>query len=116
MQAGEKYLITTDGWFIGPDGETYKAVFGTVHALVESEAALGIRTNRNSTNWYVAIGDMILAGCQVHYAVRADSFSPTPPSAEVDHEGQRHESRCAVTRIYDADASGLRAFAGLQSI
>ena len=117
MKIGEKYLITADNWFFAPDGENYRAVFGTVHALVDSETALGVKTNRNSTKWYVAIGDMIIAGCQVHYAMRADDANLEPSKfadkfAEIDHEGKRMVSENAVTRIYDADASGLSAFKG----
>ncbi len=115
MHIGQKYLITADNWFFAPDGENYRAAFGTVHALVDSEMALGMKTNRNSTNWYVVVGDMILAGCQIHYAVRADQFNPAPSKAEVDHEGRRMISENATSRIYNADASGLAAFAGLQS-
>lgn len=112
MRIGQKYLITADNWFFAPDGESYKAVIGTVHGLIDSESALGIKTNRNSTNWYVAIGDMIIAGCQIHYAIRAENYSRRPPMVEVDYEGKRHVSPGAITRIYNADASGLSVFIG----
>lgn len=112
MQIGQKYLISTDNWFFGPDGENYKAVFGTVHQVVDSEVALGMKTNRNSTNWYVAIGDAIIAGCQIHYAMRADNYNERPVIAEIDHEGKRHPSSNLSSRIYNADRSGLKAFAG----
>jgi hypothetical protein len=107
MNIGQTYLITTDNWFLAPDGEQYSAAFGTVHSVVDSAAVLGIRPNRNSSNWYVAIGDMVIAGCQIHYAIRSDTFSPEPSTAEVDHNGMRHKSMNATTRIYDADESGL---------
>lgn len=106
MQIGQKYLLTTNDWFFAPDGESYKAVFGTVHFIVDSKEALGIATNRNSTNWYVVIGDMIIAGCQVFYAVRTNAYSIKPPTAESEHEGKRIISSCALSRIYDADDSG----------
>lgn len=110
---GHKCLITCDDWFYAPDGRCYKAVFGTVHAIVDAETALGIKTNRNSTNWYVAIGDAIIAGCQIHYAVRTDTYNPEPDDkVEVDHNGERCITRNAVTRIYDADASGLSSYCG----
>ncbi len=113
MQIGQKYLLTTDQWFFAPDGESYRSVFGTVHALVDSEVALGMKTNRNSTNWYVAIGDMIVAGCQIHYAMRANSVNQAPSKhVELDHEGKRTIAENALPRIYDADGSGLNAFAG----
>ncbi|QFQ87340.1 hypothetical protein F8A10_07830 [Paracoccus kondratievae] len=109
IMPGQKYLITTDNWFFAPDGENYRAVWGTVNAVVDAETALGIKTNRNSTNWYVSIGDMIVAGCQIHYAMRADGFDPKAPLAEVEHNGKRLLTKCGMTRIYDADASGLRS-------
>lgn len=67
-----KYLITTDNWFIAPDGKSYRAVWGEVHTMTAAEA-LGIEPNRNSANWMVKVGTeehhIILAGCQIHYAV-----------------------------------------------
>ncbi|MBU2963363.1 hypothetical protein KO516_21555 [Citreicella sp. C3M06] len=114
MQIGQKYLITPDNWFFAPDRENYHAAFGTVHAVVDSEMALGLKTNRNSTNWYVVIGDMIIAGCQIHYAMRADRFNPKPSQAvEIDHDGKRLVTENAITRIYNADASGLTAYVGI---
>lgn len=113
MKIGQKYLINTDAWFFAPDGENYKSVFGTVHAVVDSEAALGVRTNARSTNWYVVVGDMIVAGCQVHYAVRADSVNFTPSSnIELEYQGERRLAKAPLTRIYNADASGLVPFGG----
>lgn len=109
MKTGQKYLISTDDWFIGPDGENYKGAFGTVHDVVDSADALGIRTNARSSNWYVLIGDMLIAGCQIHYATRTDTFNPEPAKAEIDYEGQRKISQNSMTRIYDADQSGLVA-------
>ena len=110
MHIGNTYLITADNWFFAPDGEQYRAVFGTVLAVLDSEAVLGIKPNRNATNWYVAIGDMIVAGCQIHYAMRADTYNAAPSHmVEIDHNGTRHIVSAAVTRIYNADASGLTA-------
>lgn len=67
-----KYLITTDGWFIAPDGKQYCAVWGDVE-IVE-DTFLGVKTNRNSSNWFARIGNannhVIVAGCQIHYAVK----------------------------------------------
>jgi hypothetical protein len=60
IQTGVTYLITTDNWFTAPDGRQYKAVFGTVHGTLNDEAALGI-------------GQLLIAGCQIHYAVRTDT-------------------------------------------
>ena len=105
MKIGDKFLITCDNWFIAPDGEQYRAVFGTVHGVQDSEATLGIKTNAKSTNWYVMIGNMVLAGCQIHYAVRCDDYSDNPPTVECEHDGQYKTSKGAMTRIYNADAA-----------
>lgn len=70
-----KYLITTDNWFYAPDGVCYKAVWGEVIVL-QDDKTLGIKTNIRSTNWYVKVGTdenhVIIAGCQIHYAVKTD--------------------------------------------
>ena len=69
-----KYLITTDAWFIAPDGHSYKAAWGEVE-IVEDKF-LGISTNRNSSNWYAKVGTednhIIIAGCQIHYACKCE--------------------------------------------
>lgn len=75
IQIGHKLLITTDNWFCAPNGRQYKAVFGTVKAVRTAEETLGVRPNGRSTNWYVEIGNMVIAGCQVHYAIRSDKCS-----------------------------------------
>lgn len=109
IKPGNKYLITTDKWFQAADGEQYHAAHGTVHAIVDSKSTLGIDTNRNATNWYVVIGDLVIAGCQIHYAVRADGYDKAPSTHENVHEGVLIASQASMTRIYDADASGLIA-------
>lgn len=73
IQIGEKALITCDNWFYAPDGRQYRAVHGTVKAVVSSEEALGVKTNARSTNWYIEIGNMTVAGCQIHYAISAQT-------------------------------------------
>ena len=107
MKLKDKYLIHCDQWFFAPDGNSYRAVWGTVHEIVDSKAALGVRTNAKSTNWYVVIGDMVIAGCQVHYAIRCDSVDFTPPTVELEHEGRFELNEAHIPRIYNADASGL---------
>jgi len=70
-----KYLITTDAWFLAPDGKYYRAVWGEVEILQDSW--LGLKTNRNSANWYAKVGDyenhVIVAGCQIHYAIKCET-------------------------------------------
>lgn len=75
-----KYLITTDAFFTAPDGRSYDAVWGEVEVLEDSY--LGIKTNRNSSNWYLKVGNednhVLIAGCQIHYAVKCNE----PPKKE----------------------------------
>lgn len=100
-----KFLITTDNWFIGPDGKSYKAAWGEVEVLQDS--FLGIKTNSRSANWYMSIGEkdkrIIVAGCQVHYAVKCED-KPNEYSFldEIDYEGETKEVR-RVSRIYIAE-------------
>lgn len=69
-----KYLISTDGWFYAPDGIQYKAAWGSVNIIQDD--VLGVKTNRNSTNWYAKVGSeekhVIIAGCQIHYATKCE--------------------------------------------
>lgn len=101
---GEKYLVTTLDWFYAPDGQVYKAVFGTAKKILSSESALGVKTNAKSTNWYAQIGNMLIAGCQIHYVVKTDNVNLSPnTSAELDHQGQRILTQNHISRIYNAD-------------
>lgn len=70
---GDRVLVTTDNWFFAPNGQMYRAVFGTVKAVRTAEDSLGVRPNGKSTNWYLEIGRMTIAGCQIHYLVRTDT-------------------------------------------
>lgn len=90
-----KYLITTDEWFTAPDGIQYKAAWGDVEVLEDS--FLGLKTNRNSTNWFAKVGSednhIIIAGCQIHYAIRCEE-----------------QPECADAKDWQADANKLNVF------
>ena len=79
-----KYLITTDDWFYASDGRKYKSVWGDVHIL--EDKILGVNTNRNSSNWYAYVGSkekgVVVAGCQIHYAVNCNSQPHAGPVSE----------------------------------
>lgn len=81
--SNNKYLVTTDKWFVAPDGKTYTAAWGDIKIMPDS--FLGIKTNRNATNWYVKIGSetkhIIIAGCQIHYAIK----SPNKPNIKIGY-------------------------------
>ena len=70
IKVGDTYLITTDAYFYAPNGEAYRSVWGTVKRVVDAQLTLGIKPNAKSTNWYIEIGNMIIAGCQMHYIIR----------------------------------------------
>jgi hypothetical protein len=99
------YLITTDNWFFAPDGGQYKSVWGNVEILEDS--LLGVKTNRNSSNWYAKIGSednhVIVAGCQIHYALKSD----IKPMNEIVNDHTTGESGIAhyerPTYIYIAE-------------
>lgn len=103
IEVGKKALITTDCWFIAPDGKQYRSVFGTVKAVQSSEETLGVRTNARSTNWYVEIGCVTLAGCQIHYAIRTDHCNLEPAE---DYAVSNGELKIFIkpSSIFDADA------------
>lgn len=72
ISVGDKVLVTVDNWFRAPDGRSYNAVFGIVKAISGDQETLGIRTNARATNWYATIGNVLIAGCQIHYALKTD--------------------------------------------
>lgn len=78
---GQTVLINTDDWFIAPNGQQYKAVFGKLYDVCNSETTLGIKTNQKSTNWYACVGNMIVAGCQIHYVFVTDHCDCEKPYA-----------------------------------
>lgn len=103
IEPGQKALITTDNWFFAPDGNSYRAVFGTVKAARTAEETLGVRPNGKSTNWYVEIGNMTIAGCQIHYAVRTDTCNDGPSkqwSSSAEQGCREYFTPCS---IYFAD-------------
>jgi hypothetical protein len=104
IQPGQKALITTNAWFYGPDGRQYHAVFGTVKAIRADEETLGIKSNRNSTNWYVEIGNMTIAGCQVHYAIRCETCNTGETEAWTSDAANGVRVFRRPSSIYNADA------------
>jgi len=85
-----KYLITTDAWFYAPDGKQYKAAWGDVEII--EDTSLGLKTNRNSTNWYAKVGSkqkhIVIAGCQIHYAVKCEEKPNTEASEDWQADAQ----------------------------
>ena len=69
---GKKILVTTSEWFRAPDGIVYKSVYGTLKAIHTTESTLGFTPSRTHTNWFIEIGNMTIAGCQVLYIVESE--------------------------------------------
>lgn len=102
FQVGKNYLITTDDWFYAPNGKKYKSVWGKLHGAFSSEETLGVKTNAKSTNWYVQIGNMTLAGCRIHYIVRADKVSFNE-IFDYNYSSENVNKHHRPTEIYNAD-------------
>ena len=100
---GDKYLVTTFNWFTAPDGAQYQAVYGEIKGIVSDFEMLGIKTNRHSTNWYLKIGNMIVAGCQIFHAIKSDSCSKAFATQQVEFEGKLNLCNDNKPRIYFAD-------------
>jgi hypothetical protein len=90
IENGKRYLVTVDNWFQAPDGERYCAAWG-VCELKTTADVFNFTPARPSTNWFVKIGTednhVIVAGCQVHFAVRAEKR----PSSR--HEGKTYKDK-----------------------
>lgn len=102
QHVGKKVLVTVDNWFYAPNGKSYRAVWGTLKAVKTAEDTLGVRPNGRSTNWYLEVGNLTIAGCQVHYVLQTD----TVEFGEVD-EFSTHEGLHVVSKrpsaIYNAN-------------
>lgn len=100
---GKSALITCDAWFYAPDGKMYRGVFGTIKAVHDSAVVLGVRTNARSTNWYIEIGCMMIAGCQIHYVVACDKCNfGSVDDVSYGQEGLKEYHR--PTAIFNADS------------
>ena len=100
-----KYLITTEKWFTAPDGKVYQAVWGDVK-LVE-DSILGVKTNRNSANWYAVVGgngrEIIIAGCQIFYAIKCEEKPYTGDAVDWTVENGKFETYTRPSKIYIAE-------------
>ncbi len=104
QMVGNSILVTTDCWFTAPDGESYKSAYGTLIAVHTDQEALGIKTNSKSTNWYAQVGRLLIAGCQIHYAINCDGVDVN--FGEIDRE-EGFEGKNVISkqssRIYNAN-------------
>lgn len=97
-----KYLITTDSWFYAPDGKQYRAVFGEVKIIEDN--FLGIKTNARSSNWFAKVGNennhVIIAGCQIHYALKTEVVVEEPNIKDWTQENGEYKEFERQNSIY----------------
>ena len=100
-----KYLITTDAWFIAPNGKSYNSVWGNIEIV--NDSILGIKTNARSSNWFAKIGnegkEVIIAGCQIHYAVKCESKPNTGDIDDWNVDSSNYLEFKRPTKIYIAE-------------
>ena len=100
-----KFLITTDNWFYAPDGKQYNCVWGNVEIV--SDSILGIKTNVRSSNWFAKIGSdenyIIVAGCQIHYAIKSENKPNTDDILEHRIDAGKYVTSTRPTNIYIAE-------------
>lgn len=66
--SGKRVLITTSEWFYAPDGQSYRAIWGSAE-VQKSEDLLGVKPH-NYANWFAVVnGTFLIAGCQIHYVM-----------------------------------------------
>ncbi len=98
------YLVTTNDWFYAPNGMKYKAAWGNVEVL--SDDVLGVKTNRQSTNWFIRVGDdvngIIIAGCQVYYSVSCEEQPNIEDVTETGYDGKDSHTHTRNCEIYIA--------------
>lgn len=103
-QIEKTYLITTDNWFTAPNGIRYNAAFGTIKSIVNATEQLGITVNARSMNFYLEVGNLTIAGCQIHYAIQCErdtvNFGPVNDFTVIDGRVMNHTRG---SYIYDAD-------------
>ena len=100
-----KYLITTDNWFLAPNGNQYKSAWGEVEIV--SDSFLGIKTNIRSSNWFAKVGSeenhIIIAGCQIHYACRSEQKPNTDLAFDYIIEAGEVKTYNRPTHIFIAE-------------
>lgn len=66
----QKVLVTTQNWFVAPDGKEYRSAWGTLKGVHEAGKTLGFIPNRSHANWFLEVGKMNIMGCQVLYVIQ----------------------------------------------
>ena len=69
---GKKVLVTTQDWFVGRNGCSFKAVYGILESVDELKDVLGFVPSRHHANWSIKVGSFIIIGCQVQNIEQTD--------------------------------------------
>lgn len=85
MNIGDKVLVTTDDWFLAPDGENYKSVYGTVKGVFYDQDT--------------QIGNMMIADFQINSTEIIESCS----DKSLDCGIKALNDQSSKTKIYNAD-------------
>lgn len=101
IERGARYLVTTDSWFVAPDGEQYRAAWGRAE-IIKIEDVFGFTPLRPSTNWFLRVGkgnlSVLIAGCQIYYVVRSND----PPTRIVGTYKKEYGPELPINKIYFA--------------
>lgn len=99
---GKKVLVTCSQWFLAPDGNEYRAAFGTLTCII-NDNEMNIRMARTHANFYLKVGGFMIAGCEAKFVIQSDI---EPPKGMVKgwttHEGKFVEYE-RPSLIYFAD-------------
>lgn len=106
IEVGDKVVVTTEGWFYSHDGKQYLAVYGTVHGIDTAEGTLGVKTNAKSTNWYLRVGNITIAGCQIHYVAKVEGCPPARTYSEMVTDQGEVKKINRESTVYNADELG----------
>ena len=68
---------------------------------------LGIKTNRNASNWFAKIGSednfVIVAGCQIHYAVKSNKIPNENNVEDICYDASNFTAFSRPNEIYIAE-------------
>ena len=103
VSVGDQVLVTTDEYFMSPSGILYKAAFGTLKGIYTAEETLGVKPNGKSTNWYAVVGNMTLAGCQIHYVIKTNKCNLGETTDWCTMSDGSISQQTFPYRIYNAD-------------
>jgi hypothetical protein len=84
---GKNVLCTTQSWFTAPNGQEYRSVFGELKGIHKDDLALGFTVNRSHANWFIEVGNMVIAGCQILYFCQTEECNLEEFDSWHTHEG-----------------------------